>query len=85
MGICTISSYRGSELFEIIGLNEELIRSSFSYSKVRTSGIGLKELEENLNEYDEVDDSLDKQGRLYNKVDELIEILKTTNLIKNGN
>ena len=32
-----------------------------------------------------VDDSLDKQGRLYNKVDELIEILKTTNLIKNGN
>ena len=60
MGICTISSYRGSELFEIIGLNEELIRSSFSYSKVRTSGIGLKELEENLNVYDEVDDSLDK-------------------------
>ena len=60
MGICTISSYRGSELFEIIGFNEELIRSSFSYSKVRTSGIGLKELEENLNVYDEVDDTLDK-------------------------
>jgi len=32
-----------------------------------------------------VNDSLDKQGKLYNKVDELIEILKITNLIKDGN
>jgi hypothetical protein len=32
-----------------------------------------------------VDDSLDKQGKLYEKVDELINIIKITKLIKNGN
>ena len=42
MGICTISSYRGSELFEIIGLDEELINEYFKYSKTRTSGHGKK-------------------------------------------
>ena len=32
MGICTISSYRGSELFEIIGLNSEIINNVFKFS-----------------------------------------------------
>ena len=34
MGICTISSYRGSELFEIIGLDEELTMSISSIPKL---------------------------------------------------
>ena len=35
MGICTISSYRGSELFEIIGLNSEIINNVFKFSKTK--------------------------------------------------
>ena len=48
MGICTVSSYRGSELFEIIGLNKTLISDAFTYSKSRTEGIGYKELESQI-------------------------------------
>ena len=42
MGICTISSYRGSELFEIIGLNSEVINNVFKFSKTRTEGYGFE-------------------------------------------
>ena len=48
MGICTVSSYRGSELFEIIGLNNSLISDAFTYSKSRTEGIGYEELESQI-------------------------------------
>ena len=48
MGICTVSSYRGSELFEIIGLNKSLISDAFTYSKSRTEGIGYEELESQI-------------------------------------
>ena len=44
MGICTVSSYRGSELFEIIGLDESVITNAFKYSKSRTEGIGYEAL-----------------------------------------
>ncbi len=51
MGICTISSYRGSELFEIIGLNHEIINTIFKFSKTRTEGYGFKHFYENLKIY----------------------------------
>ena len=44
MGICTVSSYRGSELFEIIGLDKNVITNAFKYSKSRTEGIGYEAL-----------------------------------------
>ena len=44
MGICTVSSYRGSELFEIIGLDKSVITNAFKYSKSRTEGIGYEAL-----------------------------------------
>ena len=53
MGICTVSSYRGSELFEIIGLNKSLISDAFTYSKSRTEGIGYEELESQIKIYSE--------------------------------
>ena len=43
-GICTVSSYRGSELFEIIGLDKSVITNAFKYSKSRTEGIGYEAL-----------------------------------------
>ena len=53
MGICTISSYRGSELFEIIGLNNEVTDKCFKFSKVRTLGYGYKEIEKLLTVFEE--------------------------------
>ena len=51
MGICTISSYRGSELFEIIGLNHELVNNVFKFSKTRTEGFGFEYFNDNLRIY----------------------------------
>ncbi|HSO51124.1 MAG TPA: glutamate synthase-related protein, partial [Acidimicrobiia bacterium] len=44
MGICTLSAYRGSELFEVIGLSEAVCRKAFRNAPRRLRGIGLKEL-----------------------------------------
>ena len=63
MGICTVSSYRGSELFEIIGIDEEVIMSAFKYSKSRTEGIGFKAIQENLKIYS--DESSENLGGFY--------------------
>jgi glutamate synthase (NADPH/NADH) large chain len=63
MGICTVSSYRGSELFEIIGLDEEVIMRAFKYSKSRTEGIGFKAIQENLKIYS--DESSENLGGFY--------------------
>ena len=41
MGICTISSYRGSELFEIIGLNSEIINNVLNFQKQELKVMGL--------------------------------------------
>ena len=48
MGICTVSSYRGSELFEIIGIDKSVITNAFKYSKSRTEGIGYEDLGEQI-------------------------------------
>ena len=44
MGICTISAYRGSELFEIIGLDEDVTVQAFGFAHRRVDGIGFDEL-----------------------------------------
>ena len=48
MGICTVSSYRGSEIYEIIGLDDEITHSAFSNSYTRTEGLGYKNIQDNL-------------------------------------
>ena len=67
MGICTISSYRGSELFEIIGLNDEIINSLFKFSKTRTEGYGFEHFNNNLKIYqqEESEDIFDGIGGFY--------------------
>ena len=52
MGICTVSSYRGSEIYEIIGLDKEITDSAFSNSFTRTEGLGYKQIEDNLLVFD---------------------------------
>src|SRR6266542_503700 len=41
MGISTIQSYRGAQIFEAIGLNKELIDRYFTWTTSRISGVGI--------------------------------------------
>jgi glutamate synthase (ferredoxin) len=41
MGISTVQSYRGAQIFEAIGLNKELIDHYFTWTSSRVSGIGI--------------------------------------------
>ncbi len=41
MGISTLQSYRGAQVFEAIGLNKELIRQYFTGTPSRIEGVGL--------------------------------------------
>ncbi len=44
MGICTLAAYRGSELFEVIGLSEAVCHQAFRNAPRRLRGIGFGEL-----------------------------------------
>ena len=48
MGICTMSSYRGSQLFEAVGLAQEVIGLCCPKVKSKIAGAGFAELEEDL-------------------------------------
>ena len=41
MGISTLQSYRGAQVFEAIGLNKELVDSYFAGTASRLEGVGL--------------------------------------------
>ena len=46
MGVSTIMSYRGAQLFEAIGLNKDVINEYFTGTTSRVGGVGLDELAE---------------------------------------
>ncbi|MBU2511466.1 glutamate synthase large subunit [bacterium] len=48
MGISTLSSYQGAQIFEAIGLNSDIINKYFTGTKSVIEGIGLKEIEEEI-------------------------------------
>ena len=48
MGISTISSYRGSQLFEIVGLNNEIVDLCFTNSVSRIQGKNFNDLDEDI-------------------------------------
>ncbi len=41
MGISTIQSYRGAQIFEAIGLNEEFVNKHFTWTASRVGGVGI--------------------------------------------
>lgn len=45
MGISTIASYRGAQLYEIIGLNEMVVDKCFTATTSRISGTGFEEIQ----------------------------------------
>jgi glutamate synthase domain-containing protein 2/glutamate synthase domain-containing protein 1/glutamate synthase domain-containing protein 3 len=45
MGISTLQSYRGAQIFEAVGLNQEFVDQYFTWTPSRIGGIGISELE----------------------------------------
>ncbi|TMT87551.1 glutamate synthase large subunit [Haloterrigena sp. H1] len=68
MGISTVESYQGAQIFEAVGLDSDLVAEYFEGTENRTEGIGLAEIEEDLRErhataFDDGDESdLDRHG-----------------------
>ncbi len=65
MGISTISSYRNSKLFDIIGLDKELVNECFKGVRVLLSGLGYEDIEERINAIHAQAYSKDNAQRIY--------------------
>ena len=50
IGISNLRSYRGSQIFEIVGFNSQFVEKYFPYTASRIEGIGLYEIEKEINE-----------------------------------
>jgi glutamate synthase (ferredoxin) len=48
MGISTLQSYRGAQIFEAIGLNADFVNTYFTNTPSRISGIGIDEIAEEV-------------------------------------
>lgn len=48
IGISTLHSYRGAQIFEILGLNQKFVDKYFSNTPTRIEGIGLYEIEKEV-------------------------------------
>ncbi len=51
MGISTISSYRNSKLFDVIGLGDEIVSECFAGSQGLLKGLGYDDIDQRLNTY----------------------------------
>ncbi|MFD2291766.1 glutamate synthase large subunit [Mariniflexile gromovii] len=64
IGISTLHSYRGSQIFEIVGFNSAFVEKYFPYTASRIEGIGLYEIEKEITErykYAYPDNLIDKR------------------------
>ena len=60
MGISTIQSYQGSQIFEAIGISSDVIEKYFTGTVSRVGGITLDDIEENVEKlHSEAFDPLD--------------------------
>jgi glutamate synthase domain-containing protein 2/glutamate synthase domain-containing protein 1/glutamate synthase domain-containing protein 3 len=48
MGISTLQSYRGAQIFEAVGLDKEFVETYFTSTATRIGGIGVKEISEEV-------------------------------------
>ncbi len=66
MGISTLNSYRGSQIFEALGLADEVIERCFKGTVSRIGGIGFDIIEqETLMRYEQNDSNILPSGGLY--------------------
>ncbi|HEX8552677.1 MAG TPA: glutamate synthase large subunit [Abditibacteriaceae bacterium] len=70
MGISTIQSYRGAQIFEAVGLHEDVVNRYFTWTASRIQGIGIQEIAEQCRARhhrafpdNEVDEALDVGGK----------------------
>ena len=88
MGISTIQSYNGAQIFEIIGLNDDIVSKYFTNTPSPIGGIGLKEIEENtikvynnaLNSKKDTLESLGTHGFRKNKMEHIYDPLAIMHL-----
>ncbi|QLD86684.1 glutamate synthase large subunit [Natronomonas halophila] len=66
MGISTVESYQGAQIFEAVGLDSEFVAEYFEGTTARTEGIDIEDIEEDLKRRYEVafgdDPDLEMQG-----------------------
>ncbi|CAN5243311.1 glutamate synthase large subunit [soil metagenome] len=67
MGISTLSSYIGAQIFEAIGLDQPLIERAFSGTPSTVSGVGLREICENYTDFHDTAFASEEDGRLANE------------------
>ncbi|MGQ3327874.1 glutamate synthase large subunit [Halorubrum sp. FL23] len=48
MGISTMESYQGAQIFEAVGLDSEFVAEYFEGTEIRTEGIGAEQIEDDL-------------------------------------
>jgi len=48
MGISTMESYQGAQIFEAVGLDSALVAEFFEGTEIRTEGIGIEQIEDDL-------------------------------------
>ena len=48
MGISTVESYQGAQIFEAVGLDDDFVAEYFEGTEARTGGIGIEEIEADL-------------------------------------
>jgi glutamate synthase (NADPH/NADH) large chain len=48
MGISTLQSYSGAQIFQILGLNDDVVKEYFPNTPARTSGISLEQIAEDV-------------------------------------
>jgi len=54
MGISTVESYQGAQIFEAVGLSSDVVDEYFEGTENRTEGIGIEEIESDLHRRHEV-------------------------------
>ncbi|WP_135820329.1 glutamate synthase large subunit [Halostella litorea] len=50
MGISTVESYQGAQIFEAVGLDDDFVAEYFEGTEARTGGIGIEDIEADLEE-----------------------------------
>jgi len=66
MGISTLQSYRGAQIFECIGLNREVVDRYFTWTPSRVEGVGLEAIAWDVRE---------RHKRAFGTPDELVDTL----------
>ena len=71
MGISTVESYQGAQIFEAVGLSSDFIAEYFEGTENRTEGIGMEEIETDLERRHEVawsdDADMERVGEYENR------------------